>query len=155
MRIRRILVPTDFSQASDAALAEARELAASLGATLRIVHVFDDPYVTGALAADGQMFLPPDLRASVVTDAEARLRERLNAAAGGTGQETAVLIGPIAPTIVEDAKTSGSDLILMATHGRGGMAHLLLGSVAERVVRTAPCPVLTIRPQPPSAPQAA
>jgi len=148
MQIRRILVPTDFSDASDTALAHARELAATLGASVRIVHVFDDPYVTLTMAADGQMFLPPDLRASLMQDADARLRQRLQAAArGGPREETALLTGPVAATLVEDAEAHAIDLILMATHGRGGMAHLLLGSVAERVVRTAPCPVMTVRPR--------
>jgi len=149
MRIKRILVPIDFSEASDAALAEARDLAVTLGASVRIVHVFDDPYVTGAMSADGQMFLSPDLRAALVADAEARLHERLQASvSSGLGEETALLNGPVAASIVEYARGHAVDLILMATHGRGGMAHLLLGSVAERVVRTAPCPVLTLRPQP-------
>jgi len=149
MRIKRILVPIDFSEASDAALAEARDLAVTLGASVRIVHVFDDPYVTGAMSADGQMFLSPDLRAALMADAEARLRERLQASvSSGLGEETALLTGPVAASIVEYSRGHAVDLILMATHGRGGMAHLLLGSVAERVVRTAPCPVLTLRPQP-------
>ena len=152
MRITRILVPTDFSEASDAALAEARDLAATLGASIRIVHVFDDPYVTSAMSADGQMFLPPDLRASLMKDADARLRQRLDAAVSpDRGEECALVTGPVAASIVEEAQTSGADLILMATHGRGGVSHLLLGSVAERVVRTAPCPVLTVRPQPSDA----
>jgi nucleotide-binding universal stress UspA family protein len=152
MRITRILIPTDFSEASDTALAEARDLAATLGAQLRIVHVFDDPFVASAMSADGQMVISPDLRASLMRDADARLRQRL--ATGATrnrGEEAALLTGPIAVSIVEDAQSHAVDLILMATHGRGGMAHLLLGSVAERVVRTAPCPVMTVRPHLPAA----
>jgi nucleotide-binding universal stress UspA family protein len=118
MRIRRILVPTDFSQASDAALAQARELAGALGASIRLVHVLDDAAVAGALAADG------------------------------LGHDAALLTGPVAGTIVEYAQSHAADLIVMGTHGRSGVAHLLLGSVAERVVRTAPCPVLTVRQHP-------
>ena len=148
MQITRILVPTDFSAASDIALTHARDLAATLGASIRIVHVFDNPPVTSTMLADGQMFLPTDLRAALIQDAEARLRQRLETAArGGPREETALLTGPVAATLVEDAEAHAIDLILMATHGRGGMAHLLLGSVAERVVRTAPCPVMTVRPR--------
>ena len=81
-------------------------------------------------------------------DADAQLRHRLDAAVSrNRGEEAALLTGPVAASIVDDARTHAVDLILMATHGRGGMAHLLLGSVAERVVRTAPCPVMTVRPQ--------
>ncbi len=110
--------------------------------------MFDDPFVTSAMSADGQMFLPPDLRASLMQDADARLRHRLDAAVSrDRGEEAVLLTGPVAASIVDDARTHAVDLILMATHGRGGMAHLLLGSVAERVVRTAPCPVMTVRPQ--------
>jgi nucleotide-binding universal stress UspA family protein len=63
----------------------------------------------------------------------------------GFNATTDVVFGPIAPTIVERAAQIGADLIVMGTHGRGGVAHLLMGSVAERVVRTAGCPVLTTR----------
>ena len=118
MRIHRILVPTDFGQASDAALAQARELATALQASLHLVHVLDD-----AQRAD-----------AVATSLEAAL-----------GYETVLLSGPTARTIVEYATDRAFDLIVMGTHGRTGVAHLLLGSVAEQVVRTAPCPVLTVR----------
>jgi|KBSSwiStaDraftv2_1062776.scaffolds.fasta_scaffold48265_1 nucleotide-binding universal stress UspA family protein len=118
MRIHRILVPTDFGPASDAALAQARQLAAALGASLHLVHVLEDAQRADALAASLEAAL---------------------------GHETAVLNGPTAPTIVEYATDRAFDLIVMGTHGRTGVAHLLLGSVAEQVVRTAPCPVLTVR----------
>jgi len=123
MRIHRILVPTDFGQASDAAMAQARQLAAGLGATLHLVHVVED----------GQR------------------PERLASLEAALGYETAVLTGPVATTIVEYAHSHAFDLIVMGTHGRSGVAHLLLGSVAEQVVRTAPCPVLTVRQQPVAA----
>ena len=123
MRIKRILVPIDFSEASDAALAEARDLAVTLGASVRIVHVFDDPYVTGAMSADGQMFLSPDLRAALMADAEARLRERLQASvSSGLGEETALLTGPVAASIVEyhSRARRGSDPDGHAREGRHG-----------------------------------
>jgi nucleotide-binding universal stress UspA family protein len=70
------------------------------------------------------------------------------------GHDTALLTGPVASTIVAFAQSHAIDLIVMGTHGRSGIAHLLLGSVAERVVRTAPCPVLTVRHQPVPSPVA-
>lgn len=79
----------------------------------------------------------------------ADLRRRLNdvvAKRGHSELNPEVLIGPTARSIVESARDSKADLIVMGTHGRHGMAHLLLGSVAERVVRIATCPVLTVRP---------
>ena len=153
MRIRRILVPTDFSPTSDAALAQARELAAALGASLRLVHVYEEPFVASAMGADGQIFLPADMRSQIVAGAEARLKERLEATIdAGLGHQTDVLTGPVAGTIVEYAQAHAVDLIVMGTHGRSGMAHLLLGSVAEKVVRTAPCPVLTVRQSPVTEP---
>ena len=145
--VTTILVPTDFSEPSDAALDYAATLAAKVGAALHLLHVFEDPYVTGgAFAAEMYAPIPPDLRESLYQEAKARLAGRLAKIGGAKFNATAeVYSGPTAKAIVEYAKTNEIDLIVMATHGRGGMAHLLLGSVAERVVRTAPCPVLTVR----------
>ena len=127
MPIRRILVATDFSQASDAAVARAREIAVPLGASLCLLHVFeDDSFVTSAVATE-------------------RLAKTVEA---GLGHRTALVTGPVASAIVEYADGHAFDLIVMGTHGRTGVAHLLLGSVAERVVRTATCPVLTVRQEP-------
>jgi len=145
--VTTILVPTDFSEPSDAALDYAATLAAKVGASLHLLHVFEDPYVTGgAFAAEMYAPIGPDLRESLYQEAKARLAGRLVKIGGARFNATAeVYSGPTAKAIAEYAKKNGVDLIVMATHGRGGMAHLLLGSVAERVVRTAPCPVLTIR----------
>jgi nucleotide-binding universal stress UspA family protein len=145
-RFTRILVPTDFSPASDAALATAKDLAERFGASIHLLHVLEDPYATSAYATEVYGFLPQGLRESWQQNAEARLLTLLPAEErtrfGGT---TGVLFGPPAKTIVEHAADNGFDLIVMGTHGRGGVAHLLLGSVAERVVRSARCPVLTVR----------
>lgn len=145
--ITRILVPTDFSATSDAALAHARRLAEQFGASLHLVHAFAEPYA--ATGADLYGIVPLPVREDLLRDAEARLEERLPRAEreknGGTAE---VIHGLPATAIVRHAANIGADLIVMGTHGRGGVAHLLLGSVAERVVRTAPCPVLTIREQP-------
>ena len=137
--ITRILVPTDFSEMSDAALDYARVLARRFGASLHLLHVLDDPFVTEGLAAEAYITEAPSIRTSMLDEARSRLAHR---AAGCTTTEA--IFGRGAVTIVEYAQQCGSDLIVMGTHGRTGLAHLLLGSVAERVVRLAPCPVLTV-----------
>ena len=143
--IKRILVPTDFSATSDAALEFAKTIADTFGASLHLVHVFEDPFVTGAFAAETYAPMPPATRAALLDDAATRLAHRLPAAEQehfrGT---TEIVTGVSAPAIVEYAHEHNIDLIVMGTHGRTGMAHLLIGSVAERVVRTALCPVLTV-----------
>jgi nucleotide-binding universal stress UspA family protein len=108
--------------------------------------VVDNPIASGALSAE--VYVPdlPQILDSLMHEAEKRLTV-LKAVAAGDGVPTAthVLTGQPAHTIVEHARTGGFDLIVMGTHGRTGFSHLFVGSVAERVVRRAPCPVLTVR----------
>ena len=144
--LTRILVPTDFSDAADAALADAKALSRLFGASLHVLHVFEDPYATGTFAPEVYAPLPPDVREGLLRDIEARLAERITDADRQQCQAaTEIVTGPTAKKIVDYAVAHGVDLIAMGTHGRTGLAHLLLGSVAERVLRTAPCPVLTRR----------
>jgi len=144
-QITRILVATDFSETSDAALTYARTLADSLGASLHLVHVFDDPY-GNALVAEVSVSVYESMRATEMTQARRRLLRRLPPADRKQFQgSTAIVTGAPAEAIVDYAADRGMDLIVMGTHGRSGFAHLLLGSVAEHVVRTAKCPVLTVR----------
>ena len=144
--VTRILVATDFSAASGAALDFAKTLAVRFGASLHLLHVLEDPYVTGAFAADVYAPPPPGLRESWLHSAETTMATLMTGAdKTAFNATTEVVFGPIARTIVERAAQMGADLIVMGTHGRGGVAHLLMGSVAERVVRTAGCPVLTTR----------
>jgi nucleotide-binding universal stress UspA family protein len=144
----RILVPTDFSETSDAALAYARAIAARFGGTLQLVHVLEDPFVVGPLGTELFVTETPALRAALLSDANERLDSRLRADDRERFRASGeVVIGTGARTIVEYAAAQQIDLIVMGTHGRGGLSHLLLGSVAERVVRTASCPVLTVRGQ--------
>ena len=91
------------------------------------------------------------LREELMADAVGKLNDKLRVL-GVTGAMTAAVIGTPSMSIVEYAGGHGIDLIVMGTHGRGGVSHLLMGSVAERVVRTAPCPVLTVRQSKPAAP---
>lgn len=145
-RFTRIVVPTDFSDTSDSALEYARTLAETFHASLHLVHAFDDPYAAGALAPEVYGAVPAELRESALRAAERHLQERLPADQQQRVRgSTSIVMGAPAAAIVKYAADHGADLIVMGTHGRGGVAHLLLGSVAEKVVRTAPCPVLTVR----------
>ncbi len=144
--IVRVLVPTDFTAASDAALTCGRRLAAGFGASLHLLHILDDFSGAAALGAEFHVMDPPEARTARVTDAQERLAHRMGAhdteAASAT---TEVIVGRSAETIVKYAAEGGFDLIVMGTHGRRGIAHLLMGSVAEHVIRHASCPVMTVR----------
>lgn len=144
-RITRILVPTDFSATADAALEYAFVLAERFGASLQLLHVLEDPFVTDGMAAEAYISEAPALRTAMLHDAQERLRHRAVRDTAGITIDTEVLFGHGARTIAEYAAERDFDLIVMGTHGRTGVAHLLLGSIAERLVRTAPCPVLTVR----------
>ncbi len=150
---KKILVGTDFSEASDEARRVAIELARRLGAELEIVHV-EEPLPAYAFA-EGALPDLPRLQEEVRTWAERQLEDLARGArASGVSATTAVLLGVPANTIVEAARTERADLIVVGTHGRTGLERVLLGSVAERVVRNAPCAVLTVR-QTPDATQGA
>jgi universal stress protein A len=142
----KILVPTDFSETADAALEYAKVLAGQLGASLHLLHVFSDPYAIAAYAPEVYAAPPPSLRERALEDARECLRQRLTPDEEERFAGTyAVVSGLTAKQIVGHAEEHAMDLIVMGTHGRRGVAHLLLGSVAEHVVRTAACPVLTVR----------
>jgi len=145
-KVRKILVPLDFSPASDYALTYAKALAADFGASLHVLHVIEDRLMTGPWPVEVYLGEMPRLREGLIKDAESRMQECLKAIETSGIQATGeVLIGGPFQTIVELAGTAGVDLIVMGTHGRTGITHLLIGSVAERVVRHAPCPVLVVR----------
>ena len=149
--VMSILVPTDFSETADAALAYAKRLAGRLGASLHVLHVFTDPYVPalytpGLYAPHPYVPMRAETRQRALDDARARLAERLTADEELYFRGARALVtGLTAKQIVTYAADHDVALIVMGTHGRRGVAHLLLGSVAEQIVRTAPCPVLTIR----------
>lgn len=135
--VRSILVPTDFSPTSDAALHYAAQMALTLGAHLYLVHVpgktgehFEANFPHGRFETETRERLSSFLAAEEL--------ERLR-------PEYAVRVGAAAEEIVRYADACDVDLIIMGTHGRSGIAHVLLGSVAEQVVRAAPCPVLLVR----------
>jgi nucleotide-binding universal stress UspA family protein len=146
LAIKNILVPTDFSEASDAALTYGRELAGRFGATLHLLHATDNLQ----LAALGEPYYGEtlmDLQRTIEATARKRLEELAidSDRSGPPTRRTAVTSTAPALAIVEYARSHQIDLIVMGTHGRGPLTHLVMGSVAERVVRIAPCPVLTVR----------
>jgi len=143
--IKNILVATDFSEVSDAALSYGRTLAEQFAATLHIVHVVED-LATMTFTTDGFVSQIPGLQQELEDAARTQLDDALARTQWrGPRPETIVLTSNArAAAIIDYAKKASIDLIVIGTHGRGGMSRLLLGSVAERVVRTAPCPVLTV-----------
>ncbi len=140
---QRFLVPVDFSEYANQALEYAIGLASKLGARLTLLHVIQPLPLAGV---DMGVTLPytyiQDLEAEIANSMQAYL-ERVTAA--GLEGEIAVVHGVPFQEILETAKTQQVDLIVMGTHGRTGLQHVLLGSVAEKVVRLAPCPVLVVR----------
>jgi nucleotide-binding universal stress UspA family protein len=144
--INRILVPVDFSPPSERAVRYATTLANRFGARVALLHVVEDPFVTGAWQSEAFVPNVPELLNDLITAARGHLGDlKKSLAAHGFVVETDVITGQPARAIVEHASTGGFDLIVMGTHGRTGLSHALMGSVAERVVQRAPCPVLTVR----------
>jgi nucleotide-binding universal stress UspA family protein len=145
--IKTIVVPTDFSETSTAALEYGWDLAEALGASLHVLHVILDPY--------GQPWAPEAFAVSLpglIEQWEREAMERMQGMVPPAIQAKvrvtfATRVGHPFVEILRYAKEQPVDLIVMGTHGRGPVAHMLMGSVAEKVVRKAACPVLTVRPQ--------
>lgn len=153
-KVARILVPIDFSDTSRAALEYAVGLATSLGASIELLNVVEDPIASEGWSPDLYLTDPQGLIDDLIEEATIRL-ERWKAGCGGVSVEVKAVIGIPSRTIVATASDDHCDLIAMGTHGRTGLPHVVLGSVAERVVRKAPCPVLTVRnaPEHPAEPK--
>jgi universal stress protein A len=144
-RFHTILVPIDFSEHADAALDAAMDLARESRAVVHLLHAYEIPL--GTIPPYGVTV--PDVVLSEVRDAAGRRLEKAvhKVEAAGLRCETHLLHAPPAQGIVEAARSIHADLIVMGTRGLSGLRHVLLGSVAERTVRMAPCPVLTIKPK--------
>lgn len=143
-RFTHILVPTDFNPASHAALECAKEIAERFGARLSLLHVVTDPKATGFWTPEVYVPATPETQEGFLREARKRLDSALSPEERSRFTATIdVRLGAVADRIQEVALEQQVDLIVMGTHGRRGLAHLLLGSVAERVLRSAPCPVLT------------
>lgn len=140
--IRKILVPTDFSEHSTLALTYAVDLAKRYEASLTLLHVY--PVVNYA-AAEGFALYTPEQLAKLTTQLTTQLRACEAQAREAGAQQIASTMeqGDAYQEILEHAPNY--DLIVMGTHGRTGLKHALMGSVAEKIVRTSPCPVLTVR----------
>jgi nucleotide-binding universal stress UspA family protein len=146
MPIQHILVPTDFSPSADRGLEYAITLAQPLQARLTLLHVLHLP--TWEMGERSPSSLEAYLQ-GVQADAQRQMQaahERVQHAR--IHCDSAIIEGIPSQTIVDLAGNREVDLIIMGTHGRTGLAHVLLGSVAERVVRLAPCPVLVTRGAP-------
>jgi nucleotide-binding universal stress UspA family protein len=145
LTLKTVLVPTDFSEASESALRYGKAMAEAFGASLHVVHVMED-LLAHAWAAEVYVSSMPQLRDEIEKESRQRLGALLTDAERKTFRaETALLAGNPFLEIIRYAKAHEVDLIVMGTHGRGPIAHMLLGSVAEKVVRKSPCPVLTVR----------
>ena len=146
---RKILVPTDFSKYSTEAVRTAADLSRRYEAPVTLAYVFEP--VTYALPEGHVMQSPPQLEEMRSAFEQRLVQATAEAqAAGALGVQSKLLTGPVANEIAEFARQGQFDLIVMGTHGRTGLRHLVLGSVAETVVRTAPCAVLTVRVREPN-----
>ena len=140
----RIVVPTDFSACSEDAWALARRIAGAVGSEIVLVHVFVEP------PSYAEPSLPVNSAWQVIESARKWVEETLEkwadaAREKGISVRTLVRTGSPYQEIVDLATDERADLVAMGTHGRSGVSRLLLGSVADRVIRLAPCPVLTVR----------
>src|SRR5450755_560400 len=146
IQIRKILLPTDFSEYSAAATKYACELATKFDAELHILHALETHLVSTPTFGFG-LDLPKYVSESKAA-AEKSLADVLDPQwSAGRTVVKAVVEGSPKVEIVAYTRKHSIDLIVLATHGRSGLAHVLMGSVAESIVRTAPCPVLTVRPE--------
>lgn len=140
----KILVPVDFAAHSAAAVELAIDLARRYEAQLTLVHVYEP--IDYALPP-GYVVYTPDQLSRMTAELDKRLQATGREVEGQSGRpvEVRLLQGPAALVIVDFARDESYDLIVMGTHGRTGVGHFLMGSVAEKVVRSAPCAVLTIK----------
>jgi nucleotide-binding universal stress UspA family protein len=145
IKLSRILHPTDFSDHSEQAFEYACVLAGKLEAELHLVHVLSDPAaVTSPYMAS---FLPPDFFHELKQQSDKQLAELSNKEiCENITVIRAALEGVVFREIIQYARENDIDMIVMGTHGLSGLMHLIVGSVAENVVRKASCPVLTVRP---------
>lgn len=141
VRFERILAPVDFSAFSSVAVAYAKALAALYGARLDLLHVVEEVTLPGPYGIEPM----PTVTSGVADRAQEALLQMAAALPGEVPVEAHVLVGHAARDVLDFAAIRHTDLVVIATHGRTGIARLLLGSVAEKVVRMAPCPVFTIK----------
>ena len=142
----RILVPTDFSPCSDAALDCARQLATKVRTSICLLHVIDNPAIGVTVGSELRAPESVETRQDQMAHARVELGHRMLADSRARIATTGdIVFGASAAMISAYAADHAFDMIVMGTHGRSGIAHLLMGSVAESVIRTARCPVLTLK----------
>ena len=143
---KKVLCPIDFSEPARAAMEAAVQIARQFGAELTLFHAYQLP---GYTLPEGSVVASPKMLQELAVQAETHLAEwkRLAEGLGASGVTTEKGIGEPALEIIDLAREGGYDLVVVGTHGRTGLRHALLGSVAERVVRKAGCPVLSIHPE--------
>jgi nucleotide-binding universal stress UspA family protein len=147
---RRILVPVDYSEHSRASVLVAANLAKATGAEVDIVHVWDRPmYVSDGVMVRREGEEHRSLADLIRDNAEKEMSDFLSTLALPEGVKTShrMCSGEPAQALVDEAKTGNYDLIVVGTHGRAGVLHLLLGSTAERLIRLSPVPVLVVPPK--------
>lgn len=146
MQIRKVLAPTDFSEYASIGVEYAVDLAKHFQADLILIHVVGEEVF--AVMGEGATAFPVD---QIVEDRRSEMQEfvsrvvRPRLGSQGMVKQIVVLGSPFVK-ILETAESEAADLIVMSTHGRTGLSHLLIGSVTEKVVRKAACPVLSVRP---------
>ncbi len=151
-RIKKILAPTDLSELSAVGVRYALEMARDINAEVIVHHVI--PMGENWFAPYGQFGLVRDLMASEASALDRFLRDKLSDCINLVEVRQKVEVGASYANIVEMAEREGVDIIVMSTHGRTGLDHMLMGSVTEKVIARAPCPVLAIPARKPATPVA-
>jgi nucleotide-binding universal stress UspA family protein len=141
--LRHILVPVDFSDAAKAAVRHAQQLALLYGAKLHLLHVVEEVVYPSAYGVEPPVLPIEDVVTRVETSMGAMVRDEL----GDERVRVTATVGYAPMTILDYAEDTGADLIVIATHGRSGLDRVLLGSVAERVLRRSPIPVFVVKPE--------
>ncbi len=142
-QLKKVLVPVDFSEPSRKAIHYAQVFAEQFGAKLTLLHVVEPLSYPPDFAV--VPLLPPDAEGPRLRELAKHLEELGRAVGGGVETESVVISGRPWQGVVDYAKESDTDLIIVSTHGYTGLKHVLLGSVTEKIVRHAPCPVLVVR----------
>ena len=141
--IHKILVPVDFSEHSQKALRYALAFALQFDAEVTLVHIVEQ------MVYPGDWMYPPLAVTDFAAEKREQMLDQLRALDAGSGVKTdhVVRLGRAWQEVIEIAREQKADMIILATHGYTGLKHALLGSVAEKIVRHAPCPVLSVRPE--------
>jgi nucleotide-binding universal stress UspA family protein len=142
--LRKILAATDFSEHSRVAVDYAAALAKTFGAEVLLCHVVEPPDLISQGPPTGEAYFPPNLSQLQHDAAESECARLLQEADVSKGRAL-VAIGSPFIELIRIARDENADLLIAGTHGRGAVAHMLLGSVAEKLVRKSPCPVLVVR----------